>query len=115
MAFPVSMALPPPIEIINLHFSFRASLIPIITVSIEGSPDTLKINADIPFGFNSLIKAEALSKFFPVTINSLSPNSAASEGTSFIVPAPNIIRVAVANSNFIIIPGPSHEEIYFYI
>src|SRR6266571_2325183 len=100
-ALPVSSALPPPKPITNSQCSCFANLTPASIVPNVGSPGTEKVRAAIPCSRKSDIIGSARRRSRPVTTSARRPNSRASAPSSRNLPAPKIIRGAVANSNCI--------------
>ncbi len=96
MAFPASMALPPPIEITARHSSWRACSRPAHTVSMDGSPAVAKVEWDM-----FATSGSTRSGWAPVT-TSARPHPSAAFGSWRDSPSPNTIRAAVANSKGIV-------------
>src|SRR3954453_3238669 len=94
MAFPPSMALPPPNPITTSHPRSRNSATPCLTRSTVGSPSMGNRTVSSPESAPAQRDGSA-----PVTTNARDPNDRAIAGSCDAVPGPNTRRAAVANSN----------------
>ena len=68
------------------------------TVAMFGSPLTLNNAQRTPAPSTAFLGAAARASDFPTTIKARFPSEAAAGASSLIVPVPNTIRLAVANS-----------------
>jgi hypothetical protein len=99
IAFPASIALPPPQATTSSGSACRARAQPRRTSSIVGSLVTANVTLSTDAAASRSRAAAARAGVRPVTTSAWRPSERASGPSSSSVPGPNTMRVAVANSN----------------